>query len=56
VPVRLWHGEKDNVVPVAMGRYLAQSIPGCRSTFSPEDGHFSVPYGRVNEILDGLRG
>jgi len=54
VPVHLWHGEKDNVVPVNMGRYLAQVIPECRSTFYPEDGHFSLPYGRAEEILSTL--
>lgn len=51
IPIRLWHGEKDIVVPVAMGRHLARSIPGCQATFYPEDGHFSLPYGRIQEIF-----
>jgi pimeloyl-ACP methyl ester carboxylesterase len=55
IPVRLWHGERDNVVPVAMGRCLAKMIPGCDATFYPEDGHFSLPYGRVEEILQYAR-
>lgn len=54
VPVRLWHGERDNVVPVGMGRYLSRAIPGCQSLFYPEDGHFSLPYGRAEEILAAL--
>lgn len=56
IPVRLWHGEKDNVIPIAMGRYLAATIPGCQSKFYPEDGHFSLPYGRCEEILGFLEG
>ncbi len=51
IPIRLWHGEKDIVVPVAMGRHLAGLIRNCRATFYPEDGHFSLPYGRVQEIF-----
>jgi pimeloyl-ACP methyl ester carboxylesterase len=51
LPVRLWHGERDTVVPVAMGRGLAQGIPACQATFLPEEGHFSLPYGRMDQIL-----
>jgi pimeloyl-ACP methyl ester carboxylesterase len=52
--VKLWHGEKDVVVPPAMGRYLAKTIPGCQANFFPEDGHFSLPYTRLREILGSL--
>lgn len=51
VPVLLWHGEQDVVVPPAMGRYLAERIPGCQARFYPEDGHFSLPFIRIREIL-----
>jgi len=51
IPTYLWHGEKDVVVPPTMGRYLAKTIPECRATFCPEDGHFSLPFGRLEEIL-----
>jgi pimeloyl-ACP methyl ester carboxylesterase len=50
-PVFLWHGEMDVVVPATMGRYLAQNIPTCRARFCPEDGHFSLPFMRMREIL-----
>ena len=50
-PVHVWHGEKDIVVPVAMGRYLARMLPDCRATFYPDEGHFSLPFGRMEEIL-----
>jgi pimeloyl-ACP methyl ester carboxylesterase len=51
VPVDLWHGERDIIVPCVMGRYLARKIPHCRASFYPEDGHFSLPFGRIKEIL-----
>ncbi|HYG35525.1 MAG TPA: alpha/beta hydrolase [Clostridia bacterium] len=54
VPVRLWHGEMDVVVPPSMGRYLAQTIPGCQAKFYPEDGHFSLPFNRTREIFEAL--
>ena len=51
-PVHLWHGEKDVVVPPAMGHFLADNIPGCQAHFYPEDGHFSLPFTRFDEILE----
>jgi pimeloyl-ACP methyl ester carboxylesterase len=51
VPVFLWHGEADVIVPATMGHYLAANIPGCRAWFYPEDGHFSLPYNRLRDIL-----
>ncbi len=51
VPVHLWHGEQDNIVPPSMGHYLAEHIPHCEASFYPEDGHFSLPFTRMHEIL-----
>jgi len=51
VPVFLWHGEKDVIVPASMGHFLAKNIPGCKARFYPEDGHFSLPFSRTREIL-----
>jgi pimeloyl-ACP methyl ester carboxylesterase len=51
IPISLWHGEKDVVVPPTMGRFLAKTIPNCQATFCPDDGHFSLPFGRLREIL-----
>jgi pimeloyl-ACP methyl ester carboxylesterase len=54
--VYLWHGEKDRIVPCAMGRYLAQAIPNCQAKFYPEDGHFSIVVNHLPEILTTLAG
>jgi pimeloyl-ACP methyl ester carboxylesterase len=53
VPVRLWHGEADGVVPVAMGRYLANAIPDCRAEFIPGGGHYFV-FDRIGPLLDAM--
>jgi pimeloyl-ACP methyl ester carboxylesterase len=42
VPVRLWHGERDTIVPVRMGRHLAATIPHCQARFLADAGHFLV--------------
>ena len=42
VPVRLWHGDADKVVPVSIGRYFAREIPGCRATFVAGGGHMMI--------------
>jgi pimeloyl-ACP methyl ester carboxylesterase len=54
VPTHLWHGEEDRNAPVAMGRDLAQRIPGCAATFFPGEGHFSLMVNHTNEILEAL--
>jgi pimeloyl-ACP methyl ester carboxylesterase len=53
VPVRLWHGDADGVVPVAMGRYLAAAIPDCRAEFIPGAGHYLV-FDRIGPCLDAM--
>lgn len=52
--VYLWHGELDDTVPPAMGRYQAAAIPRCQAHFYPHDGHFSLPVNRMEEILGTL--
>ena len=39
VPVFLWHGIDDNMVPVAAARALAERIPHCEAHFLPGMGH-----------------
>jgi pimeloyl-ACP methyl ester carboxylesterase len=53
VEVWLWHGERDRLVPVSQGRYLATKMPRCTGMFLPDDGHLS-PLARLPEILDWL--
>ncbi|RPI30619.1 MAG: alpha/beta hydrolase [Chloroflexota bacterium] len=55
MPVYLWHGEADTNAPVAMGRFVAQSIPDCRAKFYPNEGHISVGVRYMDEILSVLK-
>jgi pimeloyl-ACP methyl ester carboxylesterase len=54
VEVHLWHGEQDNNVPISVGRYVADAIPKCHATFVENEGHFSLPYKYLQEILSIL--
>lgn len=55
VPVTLWHGRKDRMVPIAHGEWLHDRIPGSRARFLDEDGHLSPLLG-MDEILSDLAG
>lgn len=55
VPVLLWQGVQDLMVPVAHGRWLAERIPGVEAHISEADGHLSIVVGRLAEIYDWLR-
>ena len=50
IEVHLWHGEMDKIVPPQMGKYVAKTIPNCRATFYPNEGHFSIILNRIAEI------
>jgi pimeloyl-ACP methyl ester carboxylesterase len=39
IPVFLWHGTADILVPVSTARGLARLIPGCEAHFIPDAGH-----------------
>jgi pimeloyl-ACP methyl ester carboxylesterase len=40
VPVHLWHGERDPVVPLAHAQMLAAGVPLAELTVEPGGGHF----------------
>ena len=50
--VYLWHGELDVNVPVSTGRRMSEIIPKCESKFFPDEGHFSVGFNKIDEILE----
>ncbi len=54
--VHLWHGGDDRLVPPAMGRWLANALPGCRGELVPGEGHFSLPMLGLEPILAALAG
>jgi len=56
VPVHVWQGELDRLVPWSHGRWLAEHIPGARFTLAAGQGHFSLGVANRDQILDDLLG
>jgi pimeloyl-ACP methyl ester carboxylesterase len=54
VPVSLWQGEQDKMVPFAHGAWLARSIPGVRANLMPDHGHLSLIITSAEAVLDDL--
>ena len=54
VPVTVWQGDLDRMVPLAHGRWLAQHIPHARSRMVPGHGHISLVTRYRDEVLDDL--
>ena len=54
VPVELWHGTADQMVPVTHGQWLAAHLPTARTHLEPEQGHLSIAIGSLGEKLEAL--
>ncbi len=54
VPVELWHGLDDTVVPSRHGERLAAALPQCEANFLPDEGHFSTPVNAIARALERL--
>lgn len=54
VPVSVWQGEHDRMVPYAHGQWLAAAIPNARAHLFADEGHVSL-VARIDEILADLK-
>ena len=54
VPVTVWQGSEDLMVPFAHGEWLAETIPGATARLLTGDGHLSIVVGRAAEIVEDL--
>ena len=54
VPVSVWQGRRDRMVPYDHGRWLVDAIPGARAHLFDDEGHISL-VARIDEILADLR-
>ncbi len=52
--VVFWHGEQDVVIPSHMSRRLAELVPRCQTIFFENEGHYSLPIARRQEIVQSL--
>ena len=54
VPVAVWQGREDAMVPYAHGEWLATHVPGAQGHFFEDEGHISL-INRIDEILADLK-
>jgi pimeloyl-ACP methyl ester carboxylesterase len=53
VPVHFWHGDADNIVPLAHGEHMASLVPGASLTVRPDESHLGG-FAAALEVLDVL--
>jgi pimeloyl-ACP methyl ester carboxylesterase len=54
VPVMLWQGSADLMVPFAYGQWLSSRLPGVSAHLEQGEGHLSLGLGALDEMLDEL--
>jgi pimeloyl-ACP methyl ester carboxylesterase len=54
VPVHVWQGGHDRMVPFAHGQWLAAHIPTAIPHLDPDDGHLRIIVEEMADILDTL--
>src|SRR5262249_11350835 len=54
VPVAVWQGELDRMVPFAHGRWLLRHVSGAQAHLVPGHGHLSLVVQHRDEVLDDL--
>ncbi len=53
VPVSIWQGAEDRMVPFSHGTWLAAHVPGAAVHLDDDQGHLSL-WGLIGDILDDL--
>jgi len=54
VPVALWQGKQDKMVPFAHGEWMAAHVPNARPHLLEDQGHLSLAVASFPQILDDL--
>jgi len=54
VPVMIWQGSADLMVPFGHGQWLASQLPGASVHLEEGEGHLSVGLGALDRMLDEL--
>jgi pimeloyl-ACP methyl ester carboxylesterase len=56
MPVHIWHGEQDELLPIGQGKIMAKAIPNARAKFYPNEGHISLTMNHYEELLSSIVG
>jgi pimeloyl-ACP methyl ester carboxylesterase len=56
VPVYVWQGEVDLMVPFDHGRWLAEALPAATGHLELGEGHLSVVFGALHRMFGELAG
>lgn len=56
IPVFVWQGSADLMVPAAHGAWLAAHVPGAVPHLEPNDGHLTIVVGAVDRMVAQLVG
>ncbi len=51
VPVHLWVGGVDSIIPSPVYNLMSKRVPLCISQYSPDEGHMSLYFNHVRDIL-----
>jgi pimeloyl-ACP methyl ester carboxylesterase len=54
VPVTVWQGDDDRMVPFAHGQWLAENVAGAKPRLLEGEGHLSLELGHHGDVLDDL--
>ncbi|MFI5035555.1 MAG: alpha/beta fold hydrolase [Acidimicrobiales bacterium] len=55
VPVEVWYGDHDLMVPARHGEWLAQRIPSATVVHRPDDGHITLMTQHMDELAAACR-
>ncbi len=55
VPVAIWQGSEDLMVPFAHGQWLAAHVPGAEAHLVQDEGHLSIGVGALDQMFADLR-
>ncbi len=54
VPVAVWQGAKDVMVPFAHGQWLGNNVPTAQTYLLPDQAHLSLVFGYFDKVLENL--
>jgi pimeloyl-ACP methyl ester carboxylesterase len=54
VPVTIWQGHHDRMVPLAHGEWLQSRVPSVQPRLLEDEGHISLLTTRLSDVLDEL--